>query len=211
MKEEGNADMATLRKIPGEIDIKNFEQMTKHLDEILKELRDKGTEAKRVVSRLNDSLMSTPKPYFLGIVEDEELVKARKSKNEPDPGLLRFADDNPSVVYDQTVNEPSGQIVSRNWQTDNAEKNTYTDSKIQLRARSLGPNIGCHHQRFIAIRIDAGGKQKNVGTITVSFKEDPTPHKAQVEEVMKKWAQDENKSPLIKYLSQTFELNGPAF
>ena len=203
--------MANLKRIPGDIDVKNFEQITKHLGDILKELQDRGTGAKRVVTRLNDSLASTPKPYFLGIVEDDELTRIRKGKNEPDPGLLRFADDNPSVVYDQTVNEASGAIVSRNWQSDKAEKSKYTDAKIPLHARSLGPNIGCQHQRFIAIRVADGSKQKNVGTITVSFKEDPTAHKNQVEEVMKKWAQDGNKSALIKYLTQNFQLNGPTF
>ncbi|HKY07583.1 MAG TPA: hypothetical protein VJQ55_05055, partial [Candidatus Binatia bacterium] len=114
-------------------------------------------------------------------------------------------------VYDQTVNEASGAIVSRNWQSDKAEKSKYTNDKIPLHARSLGPNIGCQHQRFIAIRVADGSKQKNVGTITVSFKEDPTAHKNQVEEVMKKWAQDGNKSALIKYLTQNFQLNGPTF
>lgn len=203
--------MAGLRKIPGEIDIKNFAAITRNLDSILKELKSKRTGAKRVVTRLNDSLKETPKPYFLGIVEDQELVRLRRQRNEPDAGLLRFADDNPSVVYDQTVNDSAGRIIARNWKTDSAEKTKYTDDKVSLHARSLGSTVGCDHQRFIAIRIPDGSKHKNVGTITVGFKEDPAPNQAKVEEIMKKWAQDAEKSPLIKYLTKTFALNGPSF
>ena len=192
--------------IPGEIDIKNFEQITKHLQDILKELKDANTGAKRVVTRLNDSTKNTPSPYFLGIVEDADLVAQRKSKNEPDPGLLRFADDNPSDVYNETVNEPLGRIINRNWQQSIAEKQKYPHH------RALGPNIGCQHQRFIALRVDAGqGKKKNAGTITVSFWQDPTPHAADVERIMKKWAQDESQSRFLKYLTQTFQLGGPIF
>ncbi|SRR5712692_316224 len=195
--------MASLVKIPGGITVDHFVQVRKFLEQVLAELKARGTGAKRVVTRLNDSESSGPAPYFVGIIEDQDLVQERVRRNEPDAGLFRFGDDNPSKVYDETVSVPSGRIIERNWDRDRHEK--------KKGAQTLGHDIGCKHQRFIAIRIPLGSQHQHVGTITVGFEQDPGPQMAQIQAIMTKWAQDAHNSDFIKYLKDNFTLNGPKF
>lgn len=68
------------------ITMKNFVKIRGFLEQILKELETTG--AKRVVTRFNSSDSIKPAPYFIGIVEDSELVKRRTAWNEPDAGLF---------------------------------------------------------------------------------------------------------------------------
>jgi hypothetical protein len=187
-------------KIPGSITVKNFVKIRGFLEQILKELETTG--AKRVVTRLNSSDSIKPAPYFIGIMEDSELVKRRTAWNEPDAGLFRFGDDNPSKVYNETVCDPTGKMIRRNWRSkDYAEKSG--------NAKALGHEVGCDYQRFIAIRVPVGdGKHQHVGTITVSFKNNPA--SPRVQSIMKKWAQQPN-SEFVKYLRANFILNGPKF
>ena len=187
-------------KIPSGITVKNFVKIRGFLEQILKELETTG--AKRLVTRLNSSDSIKPAPYFIGIVEDSELVKRRTAWNEPDAGLFRFGDDNPSKAYNETVSDPTGKMIRRNWRgNDYAEKSG--------NAKALGHEVGCDYQRFIAIRIPVGdGKHQHVGTITVSFKNNPA--SPRVESIMKKWAQHPN-SEFVKYLRANFILNGPKF
>jgi len=187
-------------KIPGSITVKNFVKIRGFLEQILKELATAG--AKRVVTRLNSSDSIKPAPYFVGIVEDGELVKRRTEWNEPDAGLFRFGDDNPSKVYNEAVCNPTGKMIRRNWKgKDYAEKSG--------NAKALGHEVGCDYQRFIAVQVPAeDGKSQNVGTITVSFKNNPA--SPTVESIMKKWAQNPN-SQFVKYLRANFILNGPKF
>jgi len=186
-------------KIPGSITVKNFVEIRGFLEQILKELETTG--AKRVVTRLNSSDSMKPDPYFVGIVEDSELVKRRTGWNEPDAGLFRFGDANQSKVYNETVSNPTGKMIRRNWSKDYAEKSG--------NAKALGHEVGCDHQRFIAIRVPVGGrKHQQVGTITASFKNNPA--SPRVEAIMKKWAQHPN-SEFVKYLRANFILNGPKF
>ena len=186
-------------KIPGSITVKNFVKIRGFLEQILKELKTTG--AKRVVTRLNSSDSTKPAPYFIGIVEDSELVKRRTAWNEPDAGLFRFGDDNPSMVYSETVCDPTGKMIQRNWSKDYAEKSG--------NAKALGHEVGCDYQRFIAIRVPVeDGKHQHIGTITVSFKNNPA--SPMVESIMKKWAQHPN-SEFVKYLRANFILNGPKF
>ncbi|MGH7845575.1 MAG: hypothetical protein ACREQW_10455 [Candidatus Binatia bacterium] len=188
------------RSIPGGIEVKNFVQIRKFLEQILKELKSAG--AKRVVTRLNNSNSAQPAPHFVGIVEDGDLRKLRLGRNEPDAGLFRFGDDNPSKVYNETVSNPEGEIGRRNWKgRDYAEKGG--------NAKALGHEIGCDYQRFIAIRVPvAGGQHQHVGTITVGFMKDPSSPRVQT--VMKKWAQNP-KSKFVKFLKDNFALGGPTF
>jgi hypothetical protein len=65
----------------GSITVKNFVKIRGFLEQILKELETTG--AKRVVTRLNSSDSIKPAPYFIGIVENRELVKRRIAWNEP--------------------------------------------------------------------------------------------------------------------------------
>ena len=129
-------------------------------------------------------------------------MKRRIEWNEPDAGLFRFGDDNPSKVYNETVSNPTGKMIRRNWRgKDYAEKSG--------NAKALGHEAGCDYQRFIVIQVPAGdGKCQHVGTITVSFKNNSA--SPQVESIMKKWAQNPN-SQFVKYLTANFILNGPKF
>ena len=186
-------------RIPGSINVKNFVKIRGFLEQILKELETSG--AKRVVTRLNSSDSIEPRPYFVGIVEDSELVKRRTAWNEPDAGLFRFGDDNPSNVYNETVCNPTGKMIQRNWSKDYAEKSG--------NAKALGHEVGCDYQRFVAIRVPVGdGKYQHAGTITASFRNNPA--SPRVESIMKKWAQHPN-SKFVKYLKANFILNGPKF
>jgi hypothetical protein len=187
-------------KIPGGIEVKHFVEIRKFLEQILKQL--KSTGARRVVTRLNNSDSALPAPHFIGIVEDNDLRKLRIGRNEPDAGLFRFGDDNPSKVYSETVSNPEGEIITRYWKgTDYAEKGG--------NAKALGHEIGCDYQRFVAIRVPVGGdKYQQVGTITVGFMKNPA--SPRVQKIMKKWAQDP-KSKYVKFLKANFTLGGPTF
>jgi hypothetical protein len=175
------------------------------LHSLLNELVASGTEAKRVVSRLNDSSKDTPAPVFVGVVEDEEITRLRRGQQHPhqngDVGIKRFkADKNPSIVYEKTLTNPAG-VQKRDWSgADIQEKNPGGGRN----PKSLGPTANCKFQRFIAIRV---GRQ-HVGTITVGFANDPTQQENKIQQIMQKWAQDQN-SEYIKYLRATFKLNGP--
>ena len=187
-------------KIPGSITVEIFVKIRGFLGQILKELE--ATGAKRVVTRLNRSDSTKPAPYFVGIMEDSELVTRRAARNEPDAGLFRFGDDNPSEVYNETVCNPPGKMIQRNWKTKDYEEKSGN-------AKALSHEIGCDYQRFIAIRVPvAGDKHQNVGTITVGFKNNPASPRVQA--IMKKWAQDPN-SEFVKYLRANFILNGPKY
>jgi hypothetical protein len=189
-------------KIPGGITVENFVDVRNYLLQILSELKAASTGAWRVVTRLNNSDSSEPAPYFVGIVEDNNLVKTRTARNEPDAGLFRFGDDNPSKVYNETVSNPTGKMIQRNWKSKDYEEKSGN-------AKALGHEVGCDHQRFIAIRVPvAGGKHQHVGTITVGFKNNPASPRVQA--IMKKWAQHPN-SEFVKYLRANFSLNGPKF
>ena len=189
--------------IPGGITVDDFSHITSFLRQILTDLQSEGTGAKRVVSRLNNSTRNSPAPIFVGIVEDDELRKKREAQNKPDTGLFRFGDDNASTVYDDTLNDPAGEIIARNWDQDRGEKSSH--------ARKLGIEIGCNHQRFIAIRLPVANQHQHVGTITVGFDRDPSPHKTAVEKIMKKWARADQNSAYVKFLKDNFNLGGPTF
>jgi hypothetical protein len=190
-------------KIPGGITVEDFSKITGFLRQILTELQSEGTGAKRVVSRLNNSLRNNPDPIFAGIVEDTELTKQREAQNKPDTGLFRFGDDNKSKVYDDALNDPSGNVIRRNWDQDRGEKSSH--------ARRLGIDVGCNHQRFIAIRVPVGNQHQHVGTITVGFDRDPTGHESAIEKIMKKWARSDQNSAYVKFLTDNFNLSGPKF
>ncbi len=191
--------MPSLADIPGGITLDHFVKITELLKQVLAELEPAG--AKRVVTRLNDSRSSEPDPYFVGIVEANELVRSRVRSNQPDPGLFRFGDANPSKVYNETVSHRLGKVIRRNWKTKHYDEKKGT-------AKALGHEAGCDHQRFIALRIPLGqGRHQNVGTLTVGFKKNPS---SRVEAIMKRWAQNP-KSEFVTYLRNTFGLNGPTF
>ena len=189
-----------LAEIPGGITVDHFVKVTELLKRVLRELEPAG--AKRVVTRLNDSRSNEPDPYFVGVVEAADLVRVRVRSNQPDPGLFRFGDPNPSKVYNEAVSHRTGKVIQRDW-----SKPVHYDEK-KGSAKALGHEAGCDYQRFIAVRIPVGNRRhQNVGTLTVGFKRNPS---RRVEAIMKRWAQN-SKSDFVTYLRSTFRLNGPTF
>jgi hypothetical protein len=161
-----------------------------------------------VVSRLNASNQAVASPVFVGVVEDDAITDLRRQQGHASPhgdvGKLRFKDSNASQVYGDTVKDPAGAIVSRHWNGDKPPTIPGGNPK------GMGKKAYCVHQRFIAIRIADGAQHRHVGTITVGFTE-PPPNPQQmthVERIMKKWAQSAQ-SDYVKYLRDTFNLNGP--
>ena len=177
-------------------DIKGF------LQRILVELTAAGTGARRVVSRLNRSDSNGAAPVFVGVVEDNDTIALRIQQGVPngDVGKMRFKDVNESTVYEHTVKNAAGTIVSRHWNGASSEK--------KPRAQHMGKKANCLHQRFIAIRIPVGNQHQHVGTITVGFGQDPNPHIPDIQRIMKNWAQSAQ-SDYVKHLKNTFNLNGP--
>jgi hypothetical protein len=189
--------------IPDGLQDPHFGPVKGLLQRILNELKAAG--AKRVVTRVNRSDKDIASPVFVGVVEDADIIVQRRRDRVPDGdvGKLRFKDDNQSKVYNDTVNDPTGAIVVRHWNGDKPPRIPGANP------RGMGKIAGCVHQRFIAMRIRDGAQHRHVGTLTVGFIEPPD--MATVGPIMKKWAQDEQNSDLIKHLKAAFNLNGPRF
>ena len=173
------------------------------LERILVELTDAGTGARRVVSRLNRTDKGEASPVFVGVVEDDDTIALRRQQGVPngDVGKMRFKDENESTVYEHTVKNAAGAIVSRHWNGASGEK--------KPRAQQMGKKANCLHQRFIAIRIPVGNQHQHVGTITVGFGQNPNnPQMTKVKAIMEKWAQSAQ-SDYVNHLKNTFNLNGP--
>ena len=203
---EAKAQIKAKAKIPADLRCDpHYTEIREYLVKILGDLRTTG--ARRVVCRINKSDIDEPAPVFAGIVEveDNEVRVRRAKKNQPDQGLYRFTDDNPSVVYNETVSKSKpGQVVWRDWREQLPEKQhgkRYHSAKALCYLQS-----GLRYQSFLAIRV--GGRF--VGTVTLAFPEAPKGKvKTEVEQKMKKWAQTD--SPLVEYLQSTFRLGGPTF
>jgi hypothetical protein len=197
-------------KIPAGLQDSHFFAIKGFLHTILNELRFKQTGARRVVTRLNDSDEALASPVFIGVVEDDAITDVRRQHGHAPPhgdvGKLRFKDKNPSQVYKDTVNNPTGAIVSKHWNGDQPQPIPGGNP------RGLGKKATCVHQRFIAIRIADGAQHRHVGTITVGFTEPPpdAQQMAKVKQTMEDWAQ-KAQSDYVKYLKDTFILNGPTF
>ena len=191
--------------IPDGLDVNvHFGDIKGFLERILVELRDAGTGARRVVSRLNRTDKAQASPVFVGVVEDVQIIDLRKQQGIPDGdvGKMRFKDENESKVYEQTVKNAAGAIVQRHWNGASGEKTPG--------AKQMGKGANCLHQRFIAIRIPvANNKNQHVGTITVGFGQNPNnPQMTKVKAIMEKWAQSAQ-SEYVNHLKNTFNLNGP--
>jgi len=195
-----------LVRIPGGITLDHFSNIRNIQVEILTDLEIRRTGAKRLVNRLNNSERNDPSPVFVGIIEDKDVSNTREQRNEPDPGLYRFGDDNYSVIYKETVSDPLGNILERDW---NPTKDYY--EKSGTAAKALTFESGLMYQRFIAIRIREAEKIRSVGTLTVAFDKNPVGQTMEVvRDRMKFYAQSLD-SPLVKYLQNTFRLGGPTF
>jgi hypothetical protein len=181
----------------------------KAIEEILQKVRAELQKygAMRVTSRLNCSETTRAVPVWVGTVEDSDM----KAQRGFDAGLARFGRSNRSKVYQETVNDSNGEIHSRDWCQELSEKAANGFGPGQ----AYGPQAGCMHQLFIAIRVkQKDGKYRHVGTITVGFKEEPDKSSmGSITKIMKKWAREEGEgSPYIDYLrKKNFNLGGPVF
>ena len=192
-----------LVRIPGGIELEHFKDIRNIQREILTDLEIRRTGARRVATRLNNSDRENPSPHFVGIVEDRDMKSRREQRNEPDPGLFRFGDDNSSVVYTGTFSDPLGGIKTRDWDRDFDEKTSG--------AKALAVESGVKYQMSIAIRVPEREKPRSVGILTVGFYKKPEdPEMEKVRSRLNFYAQDPE-SPLIKYLINTFHLGGRTF
>jgi len=202
--------MAQQLKIPYDLNQDNINRLQQNLKDILQLLEAEG--AKRVCIRLNRSGTDKPSPIHIETVEDHQKREQRKKLSrgaleetcwsEVEPGACRRWDDNPSVVYNETVRDPKGSIKERDWSKDFLEKSQS--------ARGLALKSGVKHQRYIAIRVEEKGGIRSVGLLSVGFVEDPIGCMANVAKTIRFWAQDPA-SDLVKHLRNTFELGGPTF
>jgi len=185
-------------KIPGGITAEDFLTISKHLRGVLKE-----TNAKQVVLRLNETGKDEPAPVFVGWVEDPELTEERLEKNEPDPGLFRFADTTPSTTYDKCFRN-GGDPNERNWKLPSHLK--------ERKPKELGQasKAGVNYLRFIGIIGGDGNARRCVGILSAGFSEKPDDFTIEkVDKILKRWAQSSS-SELVAFFKGTFELGGPA-
>lgn len=187
------------RKIPGGITVEDFIWIRDCLRGILKE-----AGARQANVRLNETGEIAPHPFFVGWVGDAELEAARIRKNDPDPGLFRFGDDNYGKIYNETVSDGSGAIKERDWRRRGLGEKS-------MAAKNLAQEAGVLYQKFIGILVDQGDLRRCIGTLTVGFAHKPNGrNKGRTESVMKKWAQDP-RSKLVSFLKNNYELGGPIY
>ena len=188
-----------MAKIPGGITAENFVTIRGYLVQIRDQLN-----AKAVILRLNRTGETNPWPVFVGWVEDNVSAQKRVAgdNNEPDPGLFRFADTNPSKVYNETVaatvagpGGPNPGPQSRNWAAPYTEKDDAS--------KALVPTAGGTYQRYIGVKV-AG---RCAGTLSVAFQAQPA-DLSSIDGVLTSWATSSS-SPLVTFLQNNFDLGGP--
>ena len=153
----------------------------------------------RVNSRLNCSNTEEAIPVWVGTYEDNDVVRAQGFKADD----IRFGRSNRSKVYAETVTDRKGRIHDRDWTQGFSEK----ERDEYGPADAYGPRAGCMHQLYIAIKIKDERRYRNVGTITVGFRNKP--NRAKVDPIIKRWASEDAGSGYVKYLKRTFNLGGP--
>jgi hypothetical protein len=188
--------------IPGGIEPKHLADIREIMENILCDLEK--FQAKQVNLRLNRSEKEEYLPYFIDWVGVKGLVSVRSSA-ELDPGLFRFGDNVPSVVYNATVDAAPKTLVDRDWTQGIGEKQA--DSKVLAQKAKLT------YQKFIGI-IAKDGKNKTrcVGTLTAGFKNKPNDSEAaKIDEEMKKIASWPSfpESKLVTWIQDNLVLGGP--
>jgi hypothetical protein len=190
------ADM--LKKIPGGITPEDFMTLRGFLKDILN-----AVGVRQVIMRLNRTGEELPCPLFIGWVQHPEIESSRTAgnRNEPDPGLFRFADNNYSPLYNQTLSAAqTNSLVEKVWDRSDAPYAEKSDH-----AKALGPEAGVTYQRYIGIK--AGGRC--VGSLSVGLSGAPDPTtRQQIDQSLVYWA-TESASPLVSYLQENFVLGGP--
>jgi hypothetical protein len=189
--------------IPGGIEPKHLADIREIMESILANLEK--FKAKQVNLRLNKSAVEEYLPYFIDWVGGQELKRDRNEK-ELDPGLFRFGDNVPSVVYNDTLNAAPKTLIDRDWGTQGiGEKQA--DSKVLAQKAKLT------YQKFIGIIAkDEKNKTRCVGTLTAGFKDKPNDSEAvKIDEEMKKIASWPSfpESNLVTWIQDNLVLGGP--
>ena len=193
-----------LKKIPGGITPEDFLAIKNCLLQILNDADLQQAGVKQVIMRLNKTDEDTPWPVFVGWVQDDQLAQTRVQNNEPDPGLFRFADDNRSKVYNETLAMTSQPAFNeRVW---GSPYGTPYVEKTQI-AKALGPEAGAKYQRYMTIV--AGGRR--AGTLSVGLLTDTKPSTATINSIDQALIRlaSGSQSPVVTLL-QDFALGGPA-
>jgi len=171
-------------KVPAGITPEIFIEVRNVLLKVLKDLEP--VKGAWVTTRLNETGRKDPSPIFVGWVQHQDLIAKRIQRNEPDPGLFRFADDHYSKVYEECLQNP-GAVTKRDWTVDPPE----------LTGKTLDIKAGLRHRRCIAVKANGG----YIGTLNAGFFSDPG---AKADPKMTHWAQNSG-SELIKYLQDRFQ------
>jgi hypothetical protein len=195
------------RKIPEEITQDDFKDIRQHLETVLKELTSGKTDAMIVNMRLNKTGTEDPAPVFVGWVEDETLKKLRVKRKEKDPGSSRLKDTVPATEYTETL-KAKGVIQERDWCALKDGRATLAEKSPQQKA--LVPRAGLMYQRLIGIVVQDGSVSRSVGTMNLAFPKKPADQLIQnADNIMKTWATNQEKSKLIQFLRDNFQLGGP--
>jgi hypothetical protein len=188
-------------KIPGGVTPQHFLDINNLLIQFLRDVRTaaKGVAPMWASCRLNES-RDDISPVFIGWVEDASLEARRIARNQPHPGLFRFGDDHYSEIFEDCVKQP-GVVKKRDWHQDLAHpvKGQWMDN-----AKKLSVGLGVMYRRSIGLKVH----KTSVGTINIGFNRNPAKAEAAIARVMKNWSHAD--SALVKYLSDNFELGGPA-
>lgn len=182
--------------IPGGLTDSHRQEIEKHLEAVLAELRNQG--AQRVTSRLNYSDTEQVMPVWGATVEDGKIQLLRRGF---DVSKIRFGQSNRSAVYQEAVMDPNGSIIKRDWGQSLPEKSKEGFGP----GRALGARAGCRYQMFAAVRIKHEGGFRHMASLTVGFEKEPDMNA--VRPIMQKWATDG--SPYVEYLKKTFKPGGP--
>ncbi len=183
-------------KIPEGITDAHRERIKEILGKLLKEIWQITRQQEILVNcRLNFSGTTTPSPIFVGWMESQGLETNRKKKRLGTP----IGSTHPSPIYSECLDNP-GAVRERDFSIPGV-------IGLEKSPGALGYDVllGLNFRRYICIK--AGGRC--TGTLTVGLCNklgDNTD--IRVREKLKECAQDE-KSELVKYLQETFQLGGP--
>lgn len=192
--------------IPGGIGPQHLVGIRECLREILTSQILTKSGVRQVNLRLNESDTTNKLPVFIDWVGVQDvIVLLTRNGQLSDPGLYRFGDKIPSVVYNQTVDSALQNIPARDWTDPKTLSEKRPESKL------LAPKVGATYQKFIGIIAgDRNNQRRCVGILTVGFSHEPNPVQ-QVEDEMRRVASwpPNYKSRLVQSIEQNFIVGGP--
>ncbi len=189
----GQLPEKTKARIPGDISLTHYTEVSKILSDVLNE-----TNAMQVVARLNETEREDPAPVFIGWVENPMRTRLRRGRNEPAPGLLRAGDTASSTTYEKCFYNGN---VERDWTNPEhvQERRSYE--------LCLSQKTGVNYLRVIRIEVtDENKHRRGVGVLGVGFSTKPE-DLSKVDDILRRWAHTDNRE-LVPYLVRNFELGG---